>query len=239
VAQLGYLVLALSLGTEKGVQAGLIYVLNHAVIKAGLFLVAAAVLARVGSTRIADLKGLGRKMPLTMAGLVVGGLGLIGVPGTAGFVSKWYLVLAAIDAGDVYLAAVILLSSLLAVVYVWRLVEVIYFQKGPSLPSATTAPDGAGGEPDGDAPRYLIPAWMLLLASIYFGFFTDSVVGLSGQAAARLVLPVDQQVATTVFSGHVPLREHAHRAQFETDREGAAKAESRKGAERETAGEQP
>lgn len=232
VAQLGYLVLALCLGTEKGVQAGLIHVLNHAVMKAGLFLVAAAILARVGTTSIAELRGLGRKMPLTMAGLVVGGLGLIGVPGTAGFISKWYLVLAALDSGDLYIAGLVLLSSLLAVVYVWRLVEVIYFQ-----PTPASAPDSATrSQTDADSPRYLIPAWALLLASVYFGFFTSGVVSLSGHAAARVTLPVDQQVATRILSGHGQLR---HGPRFDAENERAAEAKSRAAAERDRTEPQP
>ncbi len=112
-----------------GLTGGLVHLFNHALMKSGLFLamacVAAAHRARPGSTA---LRGLGRRMPLTMAAFVVGGLSLIGVPLTVGFVSKWYLVLGALEAGLWPVAVLILLSSLLALVYVWRVVEVAYFQ---------------------------------------------------------------------------------------------------------------
>jgi multicomponent Na+:H+ antiporter subunit D len=176
VAQLGYLTLALSFGTELGLKAGLIHVANHAVMKSGLFLVAAAVVARVGSARIDDMAGLGKHMPLTMAALVVGGLGLIGVPGTAGFISKWYLVLAALERGNLVVAALILISSLLAVAYVWRLVEVVYFRQPKRLPPEKQ-----------ESPGLLIPAWALMGATVYFGFFSDGSSAMAARAAQQLM----------------------------------------------------
>jgi len=68
-------------------------------------------------------------MPLTCFAWAVGGLGLIGVPVTAGFVSKWMLLTATMDAGNLGVAMLMLISSLLAVVYVWKVVEVIYFSE--------------------------------------------------------------------------------------------------------------
>src|SRR5690606_20705236 len=124
VAQPGYMTLGLSLGTEQGLRAGLLHLMNHGLMKSGLFLVAAAVVAKIGSSKLDDFAGLGRRMPLTMAALVVGGLALIGVPGTSGFISKWFLVVAAIDAGQMWIAFAILLSSLLALAYVWRVIEI-------------------------------------------------------------------------------------------------------------------
>ncbi len=92
VAQIGYMVLGLSLASVSGLTGGLVHLFNHALMKSGLFLVMAAVLLRTGSIRIEAMPGLGRRMPWTMAAFVVGGLSLIGVPMTVGFVSKWYLV---------------------------------------------------------------------------------------------------------------------------------------------------
>ncbi len=108
------MVLGLSLVSVTGLTGGIVHLFNHALMKSGLFLVMAAVLLRTGSTRLESMAGLGRRMPLTMAAFVVGGLGLIGVPMTVGFVSKWYLVKGAIEAGLWPVAVLILLSSLLA-----------------------------------------------------------------------------------------------------------------------------
>src|SRR5690606_15898480 len=126
VSQLGYMTLAFSFGSQAGLEAGLLHLFNHAGMKAGLFLAAGAIVAHFGSASITHMIGLGRRMPMTMAAIVVGGLALIGVPGTSGFISKWRLVTAALEQGDVWIALLVLLSSLLAVAYVWKLVEVGY-----------------------------------------------------------------------------------------------------------------
>jgi len=177
VAQIGYMVLGLSLANQHGLTGGLVHVFNHALMKCGLFLVLAAVLLRVGSTRLDAFAGLGRRMPLTFAAFVVGGLSLIGVPLTVGFVSKWYLVLGALDAGLWPVAFLILLSSLLAVVYVWRVVEVGYFRPAPE-DAAEVA----------EAPfSLLLPIWLLIGSTVFFGVFTSLSAGVAS-AAARMLL---------------------------------------------------
>ncbi len=99
------------------------------------------VLLRIGSMRIEAMPGLGRRMPLTMAAFVVAGLSMIGVPLTVGFVSKWYLVIGAIEAGLWPVAVLILLSSLLALIYIWRVIEVAYFRQPPDdAPEIDEAP---------------------------------------------------------------------------------------------------
>lgn len=177
IAQIGYMTLGLSLATEAGVAAGLIHLFNHALMKGALFLVAACVTWRMGATKIAMMRGLGQRMPLTMAALVASGLALVGVPGTAGFVSKWALVSAALEQDHLFLAFLIMASSVLAVVYIWRLVEVVYF-----------------AEPDGEverreAPlRLLVPTWVLAGMTIWYGLFSDFSVDVAEAAARQLFL---------------------------------------------------
>ncbi len=178
VAQLGYMTLGLSLGTEQGLRAGLLHLMNHGLMKSGLFLVAAAVVAKIGSSKLDDFAGLGRRMPLTMAALVVGGLALIGVPGTSGFISKWFLVVAAIDAGQMWLAFAILLSSLLALAYVWRVIEIAYFK--PAREGMLAVDDPAS---------VTIPAWVLLGATIFFGLYADWPLALATEAMTAAMRP--------------------------------------------------
>ena len=174
IGQVGYLTLALSLGSEKGLLAGLLHLGAHGITKAALFLVTAAIIARLGSDRLQDLSGLGKKMPLVAFGFVLGGIGLIGIPGTAGFVSKWALLDAMMDANHLLVALAILMSSLVAVVYVWRVVEIMYLQ--PAKDDTPIAPDwGALG-----------PAYFLLAASIGFGVFSKWPTQFLKQAAAEL-----------------------------------------------------
>ena len=99
VAQIGYMVLGLGFVSVAGLTASILHLFNHALMKGALFLVLGAIFYRVGSCNIDRMAGLAKQMPWTMAAFVGGGLSLIGVPLTAGFISKWYLILAALETG--------------------------------------------------------------------------------------------------------------------------------------------
>jgi len=177
VAQIGYIVVGISIPTIDGVSAGLVHVFNHALMKAALFCAMGCVFYRIGSVRLSELAGLGRDMPWTMAAIVAGGLSLIGVPLTAGFISKWMLIEAALHMGEWWLAALIVLSSMLAVAYVWRIVETMYFKPVPS-----------GRERVAEAPlALLLPTLLLAAANVYFGLDTSLSVALSDMAATDLL----------------------------------------------------
>lgn len=177
VAQIGYIMLGISLANEVGLTAGILHLFNHALMKGALFLALGCVVYRMGVARIGNIAGLARSMPLTFAAIVVGGLSLIGVPLTVGFISKWYLLLAAIEAGHVWIAVLVLLGSLLAVVYMWRVIEAAYFKPAP-----------AGFEEVQEAPlSMLIPTWVLVIANLYFGIHTELTVGVARQAAQILM----------------------------------------------------
>jgi multicomponent Na+:H+ antiporter subunit D len=179
VAQVGYMMLGIGFDTVNGLTGGIVHLFNHAATKGGLFLALGCIVLRLGSCRLDDLAGLNKRMPLTAFSIVIGGLSLIGVPLTAGFISKWYLVQAAIERGYWIAAAAILFGSLLAVIYVWRVVEVMYLRP---------APEGAGER--NEAPlSMLIPTWVLAVASLYFGIETSLNVGVA-RAAAQFLLGV-------------------------------------------------
>jgi multicomponent Na+:H+ antiporter subunit D len=144
--------------------------------KGALFMAIGAIIYRIGACRIDQIRGLGRSMPWTFGAVIIGGMSLVGVPGTAGFISKWYLVIAALEQEAWISVAVILIGSLLAVVYVGKLLEALYFK--PSTDTEVTVTE---------APMMLlIPTWLLVVANIYFGMDTDLTVGVAKQAAAIL-----------------------------------------------------
>jgi multicomponent Na+:H+ antiporter subunit D len=181
VAQIGYMVLGISLATTTGVTAGMVHLFNHAIIKGALFLALGCVFLRLDSVELDDMAGLAKRMPWTMAAFVAAGFSLIGLPSTTGFISKFVLVQAVIEDGRWYLALIILLSSLLALIYVWRVVEVAYFRE----PAAKA---GAGGIEVSEAPlAMLLPTWLLVLANFYFGLDTNVTLGVAGRAAASLL----------------------------------------------------
>jgi len=177
IAQIGYMILGISMDSVTGVAAGIVHLFNHALMKGGLFMALGAILYKTGSVDLRDMTGMGRRMPFTMAAFVVGGLSLIGVPLTAGFVSKWYLIQAALEAGWWPLAVLIVLSSLLAVIYVWRIVEIAYFQPGGQLPKIY----------DRAPLKLLIPMWVLTGATIYFGIDATTTMDIAYTAAKTLV----------------------------------------------------
>ncbi len=177
IAQIGYVMLGVGLVSVAGLTASLVHMFNHALIKAALFLAVGSIFRRLGSVELEDMRGLGRRMPWTMAAFVLAALGLIGVPLTAGFISKWYLVLAAVEQGRWLLAGIVLLASLIAVVYIWRVVEAAYFQDPPD--------HSAGVE---DAPLAMqVPVWIMVAAILYFGVSTSLSAGVARRAAAMLL----------------------------------------------------
>ena len=119
---------------------------------------------------------MGRHMPWTMAAIVAAGLSLIGVPLSVGFVSKWYLVVAALEQDMWPIAVLVLLGSLLAIAYVWRLVEVAYYQQA----------DNAHVDVQEAPISLLIPIWTLVAANVYFGIDTRLTVGVSEMATRAL-----------------------------------------------------
>ncbi len=175
IAQIGYLVFGLGLATIDGATASFVHLVNHALIKGALFLAAGCLVYRLGQDSLTELHGLARRMPWTFALLIVAGLSLIGVPLTAGFISKWTLVQATLAAGHTVGLVIIVLSSLLAVVYVGRILEAAY----------RPAPADAKRH---DAPAaLLLPAWALTACSIYLGINATALVSTAQLAAQRLV----------------------------------------------------
>lgn len=165
VAQIGYMILGISLATSAGLMAGLLHIFNHALMKGALFMAVGAVLLRTGSVDIKAFQGLGKQMPWTMAAFTIAGLSIIGVPLTAGFVSKWYLVTAALEQQNWIVAFLVLIGSLLAVVYIGRVLETAYFKKPP---------ESREGMEVKEAPiLMLVPMWVLVIANIYFGIDTS------------------------------------------------------------------
>jgi multicomponent Na+:H+ antiporter subunit D len=179
LAQIGYIVLGIGFGTVTGLTAGILHLFNHAIMKGALFMALGCVFYRIGTVEIDSMHGLAKRMPWTMAAFVAGGLSLIGVPLTVGFISKWYLILAALERGWWPIAAVVLFTSLLAAVYIWRVVEAAYFRAAPEggpLAQVREAPLGL-----------LIPTWVLIAANFYFGIDSSSTTGVARLAAANLL----------------------------------------------------
>jgi len=179
VAQVGYILLGASLVSVPGLTAGILHMFNHALAKGTLFLAVACLGMRFTQLGLVNLSGVAKQMPWSMAAFVLAGLSLIGVPGTAGFISKWMLISASLQEGalGVALVAIILVSSLLAVVYIWRVIELAYFGEPPESTKSVR-----------EAPIWmLVGTWVAALMNIYFGIIPALPVALAGEASSSLL----------------------------------------------------
>ena len=176
IGQVGYMLLGIALLSESGLMATMIHLFNHGITKAALFMGVGVYALNGGGSFYHNLRGRGKTMPWTSAAMVVAGLSLIGVPGTAGFLSKWLLVEATLEQGLWPIALLIVASSLLAVIYVWKLIETLYLAQP------------AEGLQDQNVPlMMMIPLWVMALACIYFGFDTDITLSAARSAAEGLL----------------------------------------------------
>lgn len=184
VAQLGYIGIGIGLDTPLALVGALLLVLNHAFMKGTMFFVAGSVYSATGRKSIEAFSGLGRRMPWTMVGFTVAAVSMIGLPPTAGFFSKFYLVLGAGDATSAWgwvVAAVVVASSLLTLTYFLPVLEAIWFK-----------PD-----PDGDdAPACESPALVVLpIAVLAVGLLVIGVLNVS------IVDSLLQPIADTLVAG--------------------------------------
>ncbi|MGQ9569688.1 MAG: monovalent cation/H+ antiporter subunit D family protein [Thermodesulfovibrionales bacterium] len=130
IANVGYIMLGVGLAfsTKLGLTPALMHILNHALIKGAMFMAACAFIHKAGLWDIRDFTGLGRRMPYTSFVFILSALAMIGMPPSVGFITKLYLILAAIDARQYVFVAVIFISTLLMIIYFWRVIEIMYLR---------------------------------------------------------------------------------------------------------------
>ena len=181
IAQVGYMLLGVGMLTSMGLTAGYVHLINHAVIKGALFFALGAFWYRYGITRVEDFAGLGKMMPWTTFAFTLGGLSLIGVPLTAGFISKLKLAEAALDKGWLWAVVVIMISSILAIFYIGRLLLAAYFQSPPEIDGEVVKKN--------EAPLVmLIPMYFLVFLSFGIGIYFSEFVVQMGENASQVLL---------------------------------------------------
>ncbi len=179
IAQMGYILVGIGLATYSGLTFALLQMLTHALAKTALFVAVGMMLYRAAATQLDDIRGLGKVMPATFAGFTLAGLSLIGIPGTAGFIAKWYFLAALIEGGHWALLVVVVASTLMAVVYIWQIIEAAFLEKRP-----------AGAPELEEAPLSQHAAlWVLVAANIFFGFNAHYSLDFIRAIARTLLLP--------------------------------------------------
>ncbi len=177
VAQIGYIALGLGLGTPAAVSASFIHIGNHALIKGGIFMAIGGFVAALGGRVSLDrLTGIGRRLPLTATAFLICGLSLAGLPLTAGFISKLYLVRAILETESYIILALVLISSALSVVYLWKIMEVMWMQPAPARSPKLV-----------ENPAIYLPLWIVAFGNIWFGVDASWLVSASQMAATVLL----------------------------------------------------
>jgi len=180
IGQLSYIVFGVALLSPKGFVGGILHIAMHAFGKITLFFCAGAIFVATGIKNISQMNGIGKRMPITMAAFFIGSLSVIGLPPCGGFISKWYLVLGALDAGQLALLAVILVSSLLNAAYFLPIVYNAFFS-----PLKETRDISSMDE----APTWcLIPICITAIGSIVLFFFPEPFLSLAQMAAKNIFI---------------------------------------------------
>ncbi|MEX0994849.1 MAG: monovalent cation/H+ antiporter subunit D family protein [Balneolaceae bacterium] len=177
VSQIGYIILGISLGNLFGFIGAILHVLNHAVMKACLFMTAGNLRLKEGHSDISKFDDSYRKKyPWTMFSFSTAAISMVGLPPLAGFFSKWYLALGTIEAESWLFLAVILISSLLNAVYFFRILEKVYM-KNPDA-GQEPATDKPAAEYREVSPSMLIPTTVLAISLFVIGLLNVTIVSV-------------------------------------------------------------
>ena len=177
ISQLSYVVIAAAILTPVSIVGAAVHIAAHAFGKITLFLAAGAILVASHKTRVSQLDGIGRRMPWTMAAFGIGALSMIGVPPTAGFVSKWYILQGALQAEHMAAVAVVVVSTLLNAGYFLPIVYAAFFRQ-----ESNPGHDNPGHGDHGEAPMMMVGALSLTaMGTVAFFFFPDLPLELARQ----------------------------------------------------------
>jgi multicomponent Na+:H+ antiporter subunit D len=170
VSQLSYIILGAALLNQSGVLGGVVHITTHAISKITLFLCAGSIYVSTHKTEISQMSGIAKRMPWTMAAFALASLSVVGIPGTSGSVSKWYLALGSVDLNSLTLLGVLLFSSLLNAAYLGPVVYKAYFEEGPETHEEVR-----------EVPWMVVPLTISAAASLLLGLFPGPVLELAGR----------------------------------------------------------
>jgi multicomponent Na+:H+ antiporter subunit D len=164
ISQLSYVVMAAAILAPISAVGAALHIAAHAFGKITLFFAAGSISTAAHKTEVSQLDGIGRRMPWTMGAFAVGALSMIGVPPTFGFVSKWYILLGALDSQQMVFVAVIVASTLLNAAYFLPIVYAAFFR-------GSRAVGAAAADDHGEAPLPIVLALVISAAGTVLLFF--------------------------------------------------------------------
>lgn len=169
VAQIGYIILGISLNTKAGLTAAVIHIIGHSVVKSALFMVVGCISYEMGTTNIESLK----KSCITPAFIILG-MGLIGIPFTFGFVAKWYLLKSIIESNFWISLIIFILGSFLSVIYIGKIVEKMYLKTDQEI-ETTKVP-----------VTMLLCSWLMVILVVVFGVYSKPIVDIADKISTLL-----------------------------------------------------
>lgn len=176
IAQLSYVVMAAAIFKPLAELGASLHIVAHAFGKITLFFAAGAIYVASKKTEIAQLRGIGRRMPWTMAAFTIGALSMIGMPPTAGFVSKWYILAGAFEANNLVAMFTIIGSTVLNAAYFLPILYMVWFER-----------EKEGGKEHGEAPLLAVIALCITaLLTLGFFLFNAPVITLESQVIKGL-----------------------------------------------------
>jgi proton-translocating NADH-quinone oxidoreductase chain N len=177
IAQIGYMLVGLAVGTPLGLTGTLLQLFNHALMKSAAFLCAGAIIFRLESRSLKDMAGIGRRMPVTSVFFAISLFALIGIPPLNGFVSELTLFTSSVQANVGWLGVAIVLNSVISSVYSLRVLSTLI---QPSMSEAVSMTK--------EAPLLmLIPEGVLAVLIVLFGIYPGPIMNLAQQAASGLL----------------------------------------------------
>ncbi len=189
ISQLSYIVLGVALLTPSGITGSIMHIVLHAFGKITLFFAAGAIYVATHKTEISELDGIGKQMPFTMGAFALGAISMIGLPPLGGFISKWYLFIGSMEAGQVAILIVLAASTILNACYFLPIVHAAFFKEAnPGLHAASSNPHSGKGRIK-EAPALMVASLVLTALgalALFFapGFFLDlarmAVTGATG-----------------------------------------------------------
>jgi NADH-quinone oxidoreductase subunit N len=194
VAQAGYMLAGVVVATRLGVQATVFYLGVYLMMNMAAF---AVIVIRERETGLGDdiasVQGLGVQRPLLAMAMTLAMLGLAGIPATAGFIGKFYLIDAAISGDYAWLGVAIVIGSMISLAYYLKVIAAMWMAEAPVPGTALTTarrPVMAGGAPEADAPRFEVETWFVALlfgaATLFFGIVPSPLFNLAVQAGRSL-----------------------------------------------------
>lgn len=183
IAEVGYIVMGVTVGNEAGFTGSVLHILYDSVMIACLFMAAGAIFYKTGSRNINDFIGLNKKLPITMAAFTAAAISMVGIPPTAGFFSKWYLILGALQAKQWVFAFALIFSSLIIAILFFRILERTYFKTADNHGSAEGIKDSPAlsfspktGLLNEIPATMLVPILVTAAGVLILGFFSGRII---------------------------------------------------------------